>query len=185
MDLKDLGAWLFRPGVRDVFRLEALDGYVSSGDQPHYDRWRQGLAVEVNDAWRSWLDRIADDASSGITRRRVHVMSEPLTEHNLFECGEQYTRNGHAGEQIRIVIASPAERAGLRDFWMLDGKRVAIMDYDPEGRFRSARVADDPLPWAALAWALWRSAAPFDGWWATRSRHHGQDSGGLIHGAKL
>ncbi|HEY1966809.1 MAG TPA: hypothetical protein VGH89_02580 [Pseudonocardia sp.] len=185
MDLTGLGAWLFRPGVRDVFRLETLDGYVSTGDQPHYDRWRQGLTVEVNDAWRSWLDRIADDASAGITRRRVHVMSEPLTEHNLFECGEQYTRNGRAGEEVRIMIASPAERAGLRDFWMLDREQVAVMDYDPTGRFRSAWIADGPRPWTALAWALWRSATPFEPWWAKQPHHHGRGSGGLIHGARL
>lgn len=174
MDLKELGAWLFQPGIRDIHRIETLDGYVSTGDEPHYTRWRQGLPVEVNEAWDAWLTKIAHDADNGVTRRRVHVMTEPLTPHNLFECGEQYTRNGAAGEQIRAMTADPTVRARMQDFWVLDHQQVAVMEYDEAGRFQSAWTPQDPQPWVSLGWALWTAAEPFDSWWAARPQYHGQ-----------
>lgn len=174
MDLKELGTWLFQPGVRDIFRLETLSGYISTGDQPHYDRWRQGLPVEIDDGPGSWLGRIRRDSEEGITRRRVHVMSEPLAEHNLFECGEQYTRNSAAGEQIRVMTATQQERAGLCDFWMLDGEQVAVMNYDSEGRFLDACEPTYPKSWVNLAWALWRASEDFGPWWSARPHYHGQ-----------
>jgi hypothetical protein len=168
MDLPELGAWLRQPDVHDVMRVETLDGYVSAGDEPHYTRWGQGLAVEVNDAWAAWLDQIAADRAAGKIRRRVHAMSEPLSRHNLFECGEQYTRNSAAGEDIRVLTATPAERAGMRDFWVLNHAEVAVMEYSDDGKFLHAWHPADPEPWVHLAWALWRASEPFATWWASR-----------------
>jgi hypothetical protein len=172
MDLKELGAWLFQPGVRDIFRLESLDGYISAGDEPYYSHWRRGLPVEVDESWAGWLNKIAEDSAAGITRRRVHAMSEPLTEHNLFECSQQYTRNGDAGEQIGIFTTTPEVRARMQDFWMLDHHRIAVMVYDGEGRFQSAYEPADPQPWIELAHGLWSISEPFQAWWAARPQYH-------------
>lgn len=179
MDLQELAAWLFTPGARDIFRFEMLPGYISGGDEPHYTRWCQGLPVEADDNWSSWLDRIATDAAAGIVRRRVHWMTEPLSDHNLFECAEQYTRNGAAGEQIRCRTVSAGRLArmtegGVRDFWMRDRTDIAVMEYDAAGRFQSAWIPSDPHPWLVDAEDMWNESEPFTSWWAARPQYHGQ-----------
>lgn len=174
MDLKEMGAYLMTPTPRDLLRVEALDWYDSAADDPHFKRWTEGKATQVDEGWQGWLDGIAAATADGGTRRRVHVIAEgqPLNGYLQFEFGEQYVRNAGAGEQIRILEVGAAQLAGREytDFWVAD-ERVAIMKYGKGGRFVRAEAAGrDAGYWALHAAHLWAEATPFEQWWASYQR---------------
>lgn len=176
MDLTELGGYLFQD-MRDLLRIETLDWYDSAADDPHYRRWLNTGQVEMNDTWQAWLDRIRGDTEAGITWRRVHVVSEPLTDYLRFELGVQYVANAQAGEQIRIFNAPTEAVAEMEDFFVANGHRVAVSSYDTTGKFQSARVPEGADQWGADQWAhfgesLWAAAVPFAEWWADRPQYH-------------
>lgn len=175
MDLKELSGYLFQPGLRDLLRVESLAWYDSAADDPHFARFTAGEPPQIDEAWRGWLDRIASDRADGMVRRRVHVIASdaPLTDYLRFELGVQYPLNAAAGERIRILEVGQAQLLGreYRDFWVADD-RVAIMEYDRDGKFRRADPAGrDASYWALHAAHLWAEAAPFEEWWADYQQH--------------
>ena len=171
MDLKELGAYLFED-MHDLLRIETLDWYDSAADDPHYRRWLDTGRVEMNDTWRAWLDRIQRDTAAGITWRRVHIITEPLTDYLRFELGVQYVANAKAGEQIRIINAPDEARAGWRDFFVVNGGRVAVSTYGTTGKFQYADAPRDATDWAQWGRALWDAGVPFAQWWADRPQYH-------------
>ena len=168
MDLKELGAFLFQPDLRDLLRVEARDWYDSASDDPHFARFRTGQPTKVDEGWQAWLDKIATDTANGMTWRRVHVIARgiPLNDYLAFEFGEQYTRNAAAGEEIRILEV-PADSLRLySDVFVADGYRVAISTYDDTGKFLYADDATARRSQASAAECTWTYAAPFEEWWA-------------------
>lgn len=173
MDIKELGEYLFQPGLRDLLRIETLDWYDSAADDPHFARFRSGQPAQVDEKWQAWLDKIAADTAAGMTWRRVHVIAEgrALTEYLAFEFGEQYTRNTAAGELIRIVEVPPEHLPRYQDMFVAAGERVAISRYDADGRFQAADAAGrDAGYWVDAAQDLWRIGTPFQQWWANYQR---------------
>lgn len=167
MDLKELGAYLFQPDLRDLLRIESLAWYDSAADDPHFKRWLDTGHVEIDDGWQGWLNRIRKDVHAGKAWRRVHVIApvsqEPLNDYLRFELGVQYPLNAHAGEQIRILeIADPAKIGDA--FTVNDGERVAVSTYDQGGKFQHADTPENPDHWVALARQIWKDAIPFAEW---------------------
>jgi transcriptional regulator with XRE-family HTH domain len=141
MNLSELVEYIYRPGLTDLLRVEALDFYESAGDHPHLERRCAGQPIEMTDARRSWLDRIREHTENGTTPRRVHVVTETLNEYLRFECDVHYQANTAAGEQVRI-LALPAEQVrGVPDLYVVNGEHVALMHYGDDGRFVSAEDA--------------------------------------------
>jgi hypothetical protein len=172
MDLKELGEYLF-PDIRILLRVETLRFYDSASDQPHFDRWRQGLPPQRDEGWAAWLERIRRDTAAGISWQRLHVVAEPLSEHNRFELGVQYVANAEAGEDIRILVVDHERLAELRDFFVVNAERVAVSTYDAQGKFVTARAMTETAPaWVASAREMWDQAEPFTKWWAAHPEYH-------------
>jgi hypothetical protein len=173
MDLKEMGQYLLQPEPRSLLRVESLANYRSDADTAQLERWREGLPPLVDAGWRAWLDALRKRADSGNPWSRLHVLTEPLSEHLLFELGVQYVANAAAGEIIRILVMDRPERAG--DFFVInDGEKVAVSNYDEDGRFDHAQIPANPDHYVALARQMWSDADPFEEWWAARPHYHGQ-----------
>lgn len=172
MDLKELGAYLRRPGTRDRLRVETKAWYDSSTDDPHYKRWLADGTYEIDATWQGWLDGIRANVDGGTALRRVRVITRgPLNKYLEFELGVQFALNAEAGEQIRILVVDEPELAYLSDFFVINGgERVAISYYDDQGKFVKAQVADLPKQWARSAQWMWDEAVDYDTWRAKYDR---------------
>jgi len=128
-----------------AFRLELLDAYVSANEAEHFRRY---LAGEPQDrSWREpWQASVRAAKMRGKTISRVHVVTEPLTPYAAFELTCAYPANVEAGEDIRILARDAAEPLDLfdRDFWLLDSRTAAVMDYDRAGNWLAVDLMADP-----------------------------------------
>jgi hypothetical protein len=172
LNLDELVQFIWPDDLKDLLRVEALDYYDSEGDHPQIDQWQAGEPVQLTDGWKGWLDGVRDRANLGITQRRVHVLTEPLSEYLRFELGVHYTANSAAGEQIRILTVPQLNRWEIPDIYVVNGERVAIMTYDLKGAFICATdVGEASSYWARSAEDLWQRAEPFEQWWAARPQY--------------
>lgn len=171
MDLKELGAYLRRPGTHDRLRVETRAWYDSAADDPHFTRWVETGAVEVDSTWQSWLDGIRSNIGSGTCLRRVRVIAdEPLNDYLRFELTVQFPLNADAGEQIRILPLPEAQVAAMVDYFVIDQERVAVSHYDDYGRFQYAEGHDEAHPFLDEARRLWDDGVPYAKWFADYNR---------------
>lgn len=145
-----------------AFRLETLQAYGSSGEDPALDAFVTGQPYVLTPGKRNWTSLVRDRRRAGCAMQRVHVVTEPLTEYMSFELTWGYAPNVAAGEDIRIVPVTGGESwpGGLplgTDFWMFDDATVYAMSYDPAGTWLGADLKTDPADVAAAA--TWRDKA--------------------------
>lgn len=139
----DLGA-LFQSFERAAWRLETRDRYTVPDEEQPFAAFLDGRSVPERTAENNgWIKLLAD--AGGRSFGRVHVVSRPLTPYLRFEFGG-YRENVAHGEDVRI--ADRGDHPELWDldvdFWIFDDQAVAVMDYDDEGRFHGAELADYP-----------------------------------------
>ncbi|PRX96678.1 DUF6879 family protein [Allonocardiopsis opalescens] len=152
----------------DAFRLELRDTYqVSLEDGPYAD-WLAGRPDDH--AWMEpWLARIRRIRGRGARVRRVRVVTEPWTDYIRWE-HETTPVNLAAGEDIRwlprhTVPAGVVWPCGGRDWWLLDGRMVAVSHVDGDGRIAGVEVVRHRPVVAEcvrLRDLLWDSAIPHD-----------------------
>lgn len=127
-----------------------------------------------------WLDRLSAEVHRGLKRRRVHVVSLPLSDYLRFECEWSYALNPY--EDIRILELT-AGRLDLQrlvdaadgDFYLVDGEHVIRMHYTTENQPHGAVADTSPDGVAAyrhVAEVLWSEAEPFAQWWAAHPHFH-------------
>ncbi len=84
---------------------------------------------------------------AGRSLRRVHIISEPLTDYLRYEL-EAYRHNITSSEQVRVIPTPvPHWPAGLTqgvDYWLFHERKVWDMHYDDEGRFLRAARSTSP-----------------------------------------
>jgi Family of unknown function (DUF6879) len=146
----DLGELLssFR---RSAFRLETLDRYTIPGEEAWLESFhRDGSIPDLTPETYPWLKLVADATAAGRTVQRVHIVGQPPSEYVRWELG-MYRLLAAAGEDIRIADRADHPELGDfgPDFWLFDDTTVAVMGYDPEGRYRGAEAADDAAPYRA------------------------------------
>jgi hypothetical protein len=168
LDEAGLGA-LLDTAERDLFRLETLDLYEVRTDGSDFDRYVRGEPGPDMARKQPWMERLAEDAASGLHNYRVHVLRSPLTPYLRYECEWGYAFNSKAGEDIRILdLAERPSPLALvdEDFWLMDDATVVRMHYDA-GRFLGAEVLPAKvLPrYRAARDAAWQAAIPFDEYW--------------------
>jgi hypothetical protein len=174
LTLDQLGEFVARHHTQDLFRLETLSFYNAVSDSDDLGRYLRGEPAPTAEAKRPWLDRIRADVTSGRAWRRIHAVTQPLSNYVRYECEWGYVPNSAAGEQVRIAELTPA-LAQVGDFFVLDGRHVVRSRYDETGRFVHAEVMGDSAsaaPFLAIAELLWNQATNFSTWWDAHPRYH-------------
>lgn len=149
---------------RKVFRMESRPMYAVGDD---YRRWAAGEVDPMSDRKQQWLDVLRADREAGKVRYRVRILSEQLTDYELYSCAWGYQLNT-VGEDIRVLHRGehPLPDALIeRDHWVIDDDLVLVMHYDDDGVFVGAEVAPDVDPYLAARDKAWATAEPFVDWW--------------------
>jgi hypothetical protein len=135
---------LFSDVRRSWFRLETLQRYDVPYEREELERFLRGEPVAT--APGPWQAMIREHVAAGRELVRVHVLEEPLTDYARYEL-HAYAPNVEAGEDVRLIPVVRGDwPTGVprHDYWLFDGERLWLMDYDPAGAFRAARLIDDP-----------------------------------------
>jgi hypothetical protein len=146
---------LFR---RTSFRLELLPAYVAPNETGPYAEWQAGRMPDP--AWREpWASLVRDLGGQGKQLTRVHVVTEPLSDYERFEMECAYPANVAAGEDVRILPRPVPWNEPSADFYLFDGWRVGVMDYDSEAQWLGVRLYSLSYPRRILACRSWRDTA--------------------------
>jgi len=142
-----------------AFRLETLQRYDVDYEKEPFRRFLAGEPWFFPDQ-EEWAEELRDGIRRGRTYRRVHVVTEPLTDYVRFECAWAYRPNVAAGEDVRILpVAEGDWPEGLPrfDYWLFDSSRLLRMNYAPDGSMLTPELVEDPEQ-IVLA-NLWRDRA--------------------------
>jgi len=135
---------LLRTFERTAFRLEVQPAYAISAEQADLDLFLAGTPRQPDEAdwFRPWLEQVRRQTAQGKHVSRVRVQDEPPTGYQRWErwAGKW---NIAAGEDIRYMPRSAARRIGLpltADWWLLDGKRLILMQFTDAGVITGRRL---------------------------------------------
>ncbi len=146
----------------NIFRLETLQCYGNSGEDPALAAFEAGEPHLITSGKREWITLVRDRTAAGCTMQRVHVVQEPITDYLRFELTWGYQPNVDAGEDIGIVPVPsgnpwPAGLSQRADFWMFDFRVLYALRYHPDGSWIAAEQVTDR---AAIQQAhRWRETA--------------------------
>lgn len=137
-----------------AWRLEARDDYDISEEREQFDEFQatgQSTPSQDDLEWQSWVRSVR---ASQRTIGRVRLVGQPLTPYTQFEMA-YYPELVAAGEEVRILDrARVGGRQGPwhRDFWVFDGRDVAVMHYNDVGAFLGVELIDrrDAQPYLDL-----------------------------------
>ncbi|MGH3697151.1 MAG: DUF6879 family protein [Pseudonocardiaceae bacterium] len=166
--------------TRTLFRLETLPVYEVPTEGSDFARYLAGEAAPSQERRQRWLDRLADEISRGLRRRRVHVVHLPLSDYLRFECEWSYALNSY--EDIGILEIA-AERSDLQrlvddaggDFYLVDDEHLIRMYYTADSQPLGVEVDSSPtvlVAYRRIADILWSEAEPFARWWAAHPQFH-------------
>jgi hypothetical protein len=176
----ELRTYLDTQFTRTLFRLETLTAYEVPLEGSDFARYLAGEPGPTPERRERWLDRLSDEVSRGLLRRRVHVVTLPLSDYLRFECEWSYALNPY--EDIRIVELT-AQRPDLHrlvqeaggDYYLIDDKHIVRLYYTTENQPLGAQADSSPDVVAAyrhIADVLWSGAEPFEQWWAAHPQFH-------------
>ncbi|WP_376772165.1 DUF6879 family protein [Amycolatopsis echigonensis] len=146
---------LFHGFEHTAFRLETFDQYDATYEN---ESLRKFLAGEPDDLpWmQSWLDMIREAKAAGRLFSRVRIVSMPLTDYSRFGVWcSQFT--GGAGEDIRYLPRTRADRLPKHDYWLFDSRLLVRMHFDDRMGFLGGEVVEDPEQ--VVQHNYWRDAA--------------------------
>ncbi len=131
----------------DAFHLELRDDYSVPAEDGPYESWRRGEPVD-NSYMDFWVDLVRRAAADGKTFRRVRVVTQPHSDYIRWE-HETTSVNEAAGEGIRWLprhhlpegITFPVDG---NDWWLIDGKILAVGHFDENGRVLGSELIQDP-----------------------------------------
>ena len=158
-------ARLLRGGFRrEVVHLEMRDSYGTPVELPHLARWTAGEPDDL-DWLDGWCATLRDHARAGRTVRRARIVSEPLSDYQLWSHSIARPMV-EAGEDIRWVprrLVSPVPLPG-NDFYLFDDHLAVFLLYAgngmPTATFSSTESAD-----------LWLCRTAFESVWSLSVRH--------------
>jgi hypothetical protein len=148
-----------------VFRLETLQSYAGSVEDPDFAAFLAGKPRPSNPGKKKWTEIIAANHAAGRIQQRVHVVTEPLSDYMRYELTWSYEPNAEAGEDTRIIPVSDSHQwppdLPRSDFWLFDSSTLFAMVYEPDGSWQGAEPISDPH--RIVEACRWRDAALYHG----------------------
>jgi hypothetical protein len=137
-------AALFTRFDHEAVHLEMRDSYGTAVELPHMARWAAGECDDLE--WlRPWCDEVRANVAQGKTYRRVHVVSEPLSDYQRWSYSIMQPHID-AGTEMRWMprrnvssIAFPGN-----DFWMFDARFIVFHHYAGSGASAGFTTSEDP-----------------------------------------
>ncbi|WP_017569708.1 DUF6879 family protein [Nocardiopsis halotolerans] len=126
-----------------AFRLETLQVYDVGYEEEAFRRFLAGGEVITTDSHEEWARLVG----SGRQFRRVHVITEPLTDYLRFECVWGYRSSVKAGEDVNILPVNEGvwpEGIPHSDYWLFDSEQLVRMNYAPDGTMLTPELVTDP-----------------------------------------
>ena len=184
MNASELRTFIRDHLTRDAFRLEVHQRYEVASDGNDFGRYLAGAAAPTAERKQPWLDRPRSEHERGLRRRRVRVVTRPVSEYTRYECEWSYAPNGTAGEDIRVLDlgerALPDVGRWIQsDWWLLDDQHLVHMDCGLDGEFLGASVIADAAEAGSARDRLWDAAEPFPMWWERHRELH-RDHGSAL-----
>ncbi|UQI44605.1 hypothetical protein M1P56_09730 [Streptomyces sp. HU2014] len=138
---------LFEAFEQDAFHLELRDDYTVPNEESPFASWLRGEPDDL--AWaKPWSNLMRRVTAAGKTVRRVRVITEPHTpyitwEHSLTALNEE------DGEDIRWLPrrSLPGDLGlplGGKDWWLFDGRLLAVGHFDDDGRVLGSEIVEAP-----------------------------------------
>lgn len=123
MTIMDLSEYLQSAQI-SLFRFEALQEYKIDKD---------GIS---NEKMENWWSFIKDKKNSGVSMKRVRLVSYPLNEYTKKEL-VIHRKSNSFGDDIKIINEDIFKTLKLnkKDFWLIDDKLVLLMNYSNEGEY--------------------------------------------------
>ncbi|WP_019548150.1 DUF6879 family protein [Streptomyces sulphureus] len=154
----------FENFAHTAWRLETRRGYASDREGERYQLFLAGRLPL--DTTRPWCINVQKQTAQGKRFERVRVVDDPPTEEQRF-LFEGAASNNQAGEDIRNMWRSDAERAGLpaEDFWLFDSRFALRMHFDAADEYLGADLVEDPaevLRYCQIRDAAWHFAVSRD-----------------------
>lgn len=178
----DLGTFIDRHATATLDRVETLNRYDVSSDGGDFAAYVAGEPGPDPKRKAAWHKVLQTDLDRRIVTRRVHIVTSPLSDYLRYEFEWGYAQN-LAYEDIRILDLAEVEiprlecrsRVALadRDFWLIDGEHVAVMDYDDAGRYTGYEIAPaaDLGHWLSVWDVVWQYGVPFEDYWAAHRQY--------------
>ena len=126
----------------DAFQLETLQTYGAAGEDADAAAFLAGQSVPPDPSHEAWLDMVRRNTTAGRTMRRVHLLTEPLTDYARYEVCWPYALCTSAGEDIRLITSPESSAPG--DWWLFDSRHLYRQHHDPQGRWLGTEPVDDP-----------------------------------------
>jgi len=169
---------LFEAFASSAFRLETLQAYAIPEEAGLVADFLAGKPLpDWTPENNEFMAQLAADTAAGKRWQRVHVIDLPLTDYLRYELAA-YRCGAAAGEDIRILDrAEHAAFADVReDFWAFDlddptRAAVAVMRYDPDGRFLGVDRGEDLDRYRRLRDLAWAHAIPLGDYSAQERRY--------------
>ncbi|MFC8075369.1 DUF6879 family protein [Streptomyces sp. NPDC057307] len=156
----DLAAFdgLFTTFKHTAWRLETRRRYGSDEVTETYAQFTRGEPVQWDGVDVEWCDERREQVALGKTFGRVRIVDNPPTTGQLYLL-DNARRNSAVGEDIRILRRGDTD--GLRlpdeDFWILDSRLVALLNFDADDNLIDVELITEPV--AVLRYAQARDAA--------------------------
>ncbi|MGI9002914.1 MAG: DUF6879 family protein [Pseudonocardia sp.] len=151
----------------EVMHLEMRDVYATDVEKDRFATWRRGEPLDPDAEgqwWRPWFELMDGITTSGVTVRRLRIVSEPVTDYIRFEWldAAQLVR---AGEDVRWLPRRNTSTLLLpgNDFWMFDRETVAFTHFSGDGHVLDREMTTDPSIVAGCVTAFedaWKIAIP-------------------------
>ncbi|WP_431868856.1 DUF6879 family protein [Nocardiopsis eucommiae] len=126
-----------------AFRLETLQVYDVGYEEEAFRRFLADGERISTASHREWTRIVG----SGRRFRRVHVVTEPLTDYLRFESVCAYRASVEAGEDVNIL---PVDEGSWPkdiprfDYWLFDSERLVRMNYTTDGTMLTPELVTAP-----------------------------------------
>jgi hypothetical protein len=124
---------LFTRFEREAIHLEMRDSYGTAIELPHLARWASGEPDDLE--WlHPWCEQVRRHVAEGKLYRRVHVVSEPLSEYQRWSHSIMQP-HVDAGTKMRWMPRRQVSEIAFpgNDFWMFDRRLVVFHHYAGNG----------------------------------------------------